>query len=113
GLFDTLLLTLPLFRCTELVQNSNRIPIYPQNAEKTFLDSNLEPLKNTLGNLTILDPAQNTYGGNDTFVQKKPIYQASSMLLNRDIAVQTNWTQQEIINHKILLIDVALKVFYP
>ncbi|MEH1880980.1 MAG: hypothetical protein V7K78_29340, partial [Nostoc sp.] len=30
GLFDTLLLTLPLFRCTELVQNSNRIPIYAQ-----------------------------------------------------------------------------------
>ncbi|MEH2007389.1 hypothetical protein, partial [Nostoc sp.] len=27
GLFDTLLLILPLFRCTELVQNSNRIPI--------------------------------------------------------------------------------------
>lgn len=86
--------------------------IYPQNAEKSFLDSNLEPLKNTLGNLTILDPAQNTYGGNDTFVQKRPLYQASSMLLNRDIAVQTNWTQQEINNHKNLLVDVALKVFY-
>lgn len=87
--------------------------IYPQNAEKSFLDSNLEPLKNTLGNLTILDPAQNTYGGNDTFVGKKPLYQASSMLLNRDIAVQTNWTQQQINNHKNLLVDVALKVFYP
>ncbi|MBD2730835.1 DUF262 domain-containing protein [Nostoc sp. FACHB-892] len=87
--------------------------IYPQNAEKSFLDSNLEPLKNTLGNLTILDPAQNTYGGNDTFVQKIPLYQASSMLLNRDIAVQTNWTQQEINNHKNLLVDVAIKIFYP
>ncbi|MCC5606274.1 DUF262 domain-containing HNH endonuclease family protein [Nostoc sp. CHAB 5834] len=87
--------------------------IYPQNAEKSFLDSNLEPMKNTLGNLTILDPAQNTYGGNDTFIEKKPLYQASSMLLNRDIAAQTNWTQQEIDNHKKLLVKVALKVFYP
>ncbi|MEH1901007.1 MAG: DUF262 domain-containing HNH endonuclease family protein [Nostoc sp.] len=87
--------------------------IYPQNAEKSFLDSNLEPLKNTLGNLTILDPAQNTYGGNDTFLEKKTLYQASSMLLNRDIAAQTNWTQQEIDNHKKLLVKVALKVFYP
>ncbi|MEH1925030.1 DUF262 domain-containing protein [Nostoc sp.] len=87
--------------------------IYPQNAERSFLDSNLEPLKNTLGNLTILDPAQNTYGGNDTFIDKKPLYQASSMLLNRDIAVQANWTQQEINNHKNLLVDVALKIFSP
>lgn len=66
-----------------------------------------------MGNLTILDPAQNTYGGNDTFVEKRPLYQASSMLLNRDIAMQTNWTQQEINNHKNLLVDVAIKVFYP
>jgi hypothetical protein len=28
GLFDTLPLILPLFRCTEFVQNSNRSPIY-------------------------------------------------------------------------------------
>lgn len=87
--------------------------IYPQNVDKSVLDSNLEPMKNSLGNLTILDPAQNTSGGNDTFIAKKPLYQASSVLLTRDIAAQTSWTQQEIINHKNLLIEIALKIFYP
>ena len=31
--------------------------IYPQNADTKFKDETLEPLKNTLGNLSILDPA--------------------------------------------------------
>ncbi len=35
------------------------------------------------------------------------------LLLNRDIAVQTNWTHQEINNQKNSLVDVAIKVFYP
>ncbi|MEH1877456.1 hypothetical protein, partial [Nostoc sp.] len=41
GLFDTLLLTLPLFRCTELVQNSNRIPIVTEISDIAFVDSQL------------------------------------------------------------------------
>ena len=73
----------------------------------------MEPLKNTLGNLTILDPAQNTKGGNDPFDAKRSIYQASSVVLTRDIATNTTWSEQEIKNHKNLLIDIALKVFYP
>ncbi|MBD6616395.1 DUF262 domain-containing protein [Komarekiella sp. 'clone 1'] len=86
--------------------------IYPQNA-KNFKAENLEPLKNTLGNLTILDPAQNTIGGNDPFDVKRSLYQASTVLLTRNIAKNATWNEQEIKNHKNLLIDIALKVFYP
>jgi uncharacterized protein with ParB-like and HNH nuclease domain len=87
--------------------------IYPQNTSKKFRDEKLEPLKNTLGNLTILDPAQNTIGGNDPFDAKRSLYQASSVLLTRNIARNQTWGEQEIKNHKNLLIDIALKVFYP
>lgn len=86
--------------------------IYPQNARKNK-DENLEPLKNTLGNLTILDPAQNTIGGNDPFDAKKLLYQASSVLLTRNIARNATWSEQEIKNHKNLLINIALKIFSP
>ncbi|ARV63344.1 hypothetical protein BZZ01_31835 [Nostocales cyanobacterium HT-58-2] len=87
--------------------------IYPQNASKNFKDENLEPWKNTLGNLTILDPAQNTIGGNDPFDEKRSLYQASSVLLTRNLAKNAAWGEQEIKNHKKLLIDIALRVFYP
>ena len=87
--------------------------IYPQNADKSNLDTDLEPLKNALGNLTILDPAQNTIGGNKSFDLKRVLYQSSSVLLTKEIGEKTNWTQKEIDDNKKLLIDIALKVFYP
>ncbi len=87
--------------------------IYPQNAVSSNLDTTLEPLKNTLGNLTILDPAQNSVCGNDPFTAKRLPYQASTVLLTREIAAKTAWLQQEINDHKNLLIDIAMKAFYP
>ncbi|BDA68002.1 hypothetical protein RIVM261_024910 [Rivularia sp. IAM M-261] len=33
--------------------------------------------------------------------------------LTRDIAAKTTWSSQEMENHRKLLIDIALKVFYP
>ncbi len=86
--------------------------IYPQNADETNLDIDLEPLKNTLGNLTILDPAQNNIGGNDSFNSERLLYQLSSVLLTKEIAEKTGWTQKEIDDNKKLIIDIALKVFY-
>lgn len=85
--------------------------IYPQNADKNNLDTDLEPLKNTLGNLTILDPAQNTIGGNDSFDSKRLLYQSSSVVLTKEIGKKTDWTRKEIDDNKKLLTDIALKVF--
>jgi hypothetical protein len=87
--------------------------VYPRNAGSSVLDSNLEPLKNTLGNLTIMDPAQNTLGGNDPFTTKAPLYQQSSVLLTQEIGAKTIWTQTEIDDQKQLLIEAALKIFLP
>lgn len=87
--------------------------MYPRNADKTGLDADLEPIKNTLGNLTILDPAQNTIGANDIFTAKRVIYESSAVLLTKEIAQKTDWTQKAINDHQKLLIDIALKVFNP
>ena len=74
--------------------------IYPRNAIGSVLDSSLEPLKNTLGNLTIMDPAQNTIGGNDSFTIKQPLYQSSSVVLTQEIGAKTTWTRTEIDNYR-------------
>lgn len=87
--------------------------VYPRNAGSSVLDSDLEPLKNTLGNLTIMDPAQNTLGGNDPFTSKAPLYQKSSVLLTQEIGAKPIWAQTEIDDQKQLLIDAALKIFLP
>lgn len=87
--------------------------IYPRNANSSVLDSTLEPFKDGLGNLTIMDPAQNSIGGNDAFANKAPLYQRSSALLTQEIGSQTAWTRNEIDSHQRLLIDAALKIFIP
>lgn len=87
--------------------------LYPRNIKEDFKEEELEPLKNTLGNLTILDPAQNNEGGNDPFPQKRSLYQESSVLLTRNLATNQTWTEADIQKHQDLLIDIALKVFVP
>lgn len=87
--------------------------VYPRNAAGAVLNPHLEPLKNTLGNLTIMDPAQNTMGGNDNFTIKKPLYQASSVDLTQKIGLNITWTHLEIEAHKNLLVDAAIKIFRP
>jgi hypothetical protein len=88
--------------------------IYPQNATSgsSVFDSSLEPLKHSLGNLTILDPALNGMGNNDAFLTKKRFYQRSSVFLTKDeIGGKAAWTLNEITSHKRLLIDIGMKIF--
>lgn len=87
--------------------------IYPRNADESAFDSSLEPLKNTLGNLTIMDPAQNTIGGNESFAIKQPLYEQSSVELTKEIGAKKTWTQTEINAHNNFLIDAALAIFRP
>ena len=87
--------------------------VYPRNADTANKDSDMEPLKNTLGNLTIMDPAQNTIGGNDNFIQKRSLYQNSSVMLTKEIGEKATWTTNEIENQQNLLIAAAVKIFRP
>lgn len=85
--------------------------IYPRNATGTAIEATLEPLKNTLGNLTIMDPAQNTLAGNEIFADKKSYYANSSVVLTQEIAANASWSQCEIQSHHDNLINIAFKVF--
>ena len=85
--------------------------IYPRNAQIPVLDTNLEPLKNSLGNLTFMGPTDNVAGGNDSFSIKKPIFMASSVEMNKNIGNFPQWTNLEISSRKITLIDMACAIF--
>ena len=87
--------------------------IYPRNPEDTDKDDNIEPIKNSLGNLTIIDPQQNGTGDNEPFVRKKTLYQKSSVVLNQEIGNKLNWTLSDVEGHEDFLIDAALKIFRP
>ena len=86
--------------------------VYPRNAIGEALENSLEPFKNTIGNLTIMDPAQNNIGGNDDFITKKILYLDSSVLLTKEIiGTKAIWTKAEVDNHNIFLIDAAIAIF--
>lgn len=85
--------------------------VYPRNASGTTIDNTLEPLKNSLENLTFMGPTDNVAGNNDPFNVKRPIFQASSVSLNTDIASLTQWTTAELATRKSYLKDMVCAIF--
>lgn len=85
--------------------------IYPQNASDDIKITGNEPLKNSIGNLTIMDPSQNNAGGNKSFTSKKRIYQTSSVELTKRIAKNLHWLKTDIEDHQGFILDIALKIF--
>lgn len=83
--------------------------IYPAAANPK--DPALEPLVDTLGNLTYLGLTDNDAVGNKLFLEKKSIFEKSSILLNRTVAANMTWDEKTIDEHKKLLIEMAIKVF--
>jgi len=87
--------------------------IYPRNAASNVKDENIEQLKNTIGNLTIMDPSQNGIGSNKSFLEKQYLYQRSSVLLTKEVGSKTAWTKADVEQHRDLLINAALAIFRP
>ena len=85
--------------------------IYPRNAHGAFYDGGMEDLKNTIGNLTIMGPSDNSTVGNDAFLVKRPIFKQSSPTMNHEIANSTQWNRQEVLRREQELKDIAAKVF--
>lgn len=85
--------------------------IYPRSAPAASQDYALEPLKNTLGNLTVMDPADNQAGDNDDFATKRPIFLTSSVTMNKEIGANTQWTNIEVNIRAEQLKDAACKIF--
>jgi len=86
--------------------------IYPRNPLPNEKDSNIEPIKNTLGNLSIMDPTQNTLSGNEKYTNKINTYKCLSVNHLKNIAENnTEWSTNEINENEKFIINLALKVF--
>jgi len=83
--------------------------IYAENAGQP--DLQLTPLIDTLGNLTILSPAENDAAGAKGFTAKRPYLQASTSTLNQQIAAETDWTPQIVRARQERLVKIGLRVF--
>lgn len=85
--------------------------IYPRNASLADQIPDIEPLKNTLGNLCIMDPEQNSTADNATFNDKKSIYRASTVKMLQEISNKSDWTTIDIEYSKNNMLNMALKIF--
>ena len=83
--------------------------IYPQSPRECIEE--LEPLKDSLGNLSFWSGQVNRSVRNDDFVQKKTSYGQSSISLNRYLASLDNWNRDELLKRQRKLVDMAVKIF--
>ncbi len=83
----------------------------PRNSEPADVDPVLEPLKNTLGNLTVRDPSSNNDDGNKPFTKKRKDLAQSNCLMNKEVAKKVKWEKPQIEAWKNRLLDAALKIF--
>jgi Protein of unknown function DUF262/Protein of unknown function (DUF1524) len=83
--------------------------IYPQNPPK--LNPLLEPLKNTLGNLTALDQDEGRIAGNDEFLDKKPIYARSEFKITKPLGRVRAWNEAALVKRVNFYKRRAAKIF--
>ena len=83
--------------------------IYPQNARNT--NTELEPLKHNLGNLSFWSGGENNAVSNADFSEKKTSYARSSVSLNRDLANLDTWNREKLEERERKLVDMAVKIF--
>ncbi|WP_166016326.1 MULTISPECIES: HNH endonuclease family protein [Chelativorans] len=83
--------------------------VYPEKASAA--DASLDPLLDTLGNLTLLGSTDNDAAGNKPFAKKKAIFEKSLVGLNQEIAKNAAWTAAVVEARQTDLEQVALKVF--
>ncbi|MDH4943958.1 DUF262 domain-containing HNH endonuclease family protein [Sulfurimonas sp. C5] len=85
--------------------------IYPKNALTTDIDADIEPIKNTIGNLALMDPQHNSEQRNNKFLDKKSEYVSSSIEVLKYVSTHANWTKAEVEDLEEKYIDLALKHF--
>ncbi|MCY2977216.1 MAG: DUF262 domain-containing HNH endonuclease family protein [Planctomycetota bacterium] len=85
--------------------------VYPQTADTSEFDIDMEPIKNSLGNLAIMAQADNGAARNSAFTTKKIEFAKSSVNLTKRLAEFKSWTPKELAKREKELIDMALSVF--
>jgi uncharacterized protein with ParB-like and HNH nuclease domain len=85
--------------------------IYARNSRGKDIDSDLEPVKNKIGNLTILDPKSNSGAGNAPWSKKKVILRRSNVQMNKKVSGKSRWGKTQFDQHEQMLLKAACKVF--
>ncbi len=85
--------------------------IYPNRASAPVFDPNMEDVKQTIGNLTIMGAADNQAADDEDFATKRLIFSQSSAQITKQLAVNTQWDRREILTRTNELKEMAAKIF--
>lgn len=95
------------------IMNTTLEHIYPQKLNVQDRNAELETVKHSLGNLTILGPGENDAVGNKSFTEKRKILAESNLRINRQIAKNKIWAKADVDKRTGLLAEAAEKIFVP
>jgi hypothetical protein len=85
--------------------------VYPRNAKAADIDIEMEPRKNSVGNLTILDPEINSMADNDNFTAKRGVFKSSSIALNQKIGKKLKWNLKASVEYEGYILEMARHIF--
>ncbi|EPN9527764.1 DUF262 domain-containing protein [Cronobacter malonaticus] len=85
--------------------------IYPYSALKEDKDLEMEKIKNSIGNIVILDPSRNQKNENKSFVNKKNTFENTGIGIHSWIYEQQEWTEDSVKKLTDLYVDAAIKTF--
>ncbi|MDE9538558.1 DUF262 domain-containing protein [Xenorhabdus bovienii] len=85
--------------------------LYPYSAPSEYKSPETEKIKNTIGNIVILDPGRNARNENKLFNKKKDIFINTGIGIHSFIVDKDDWNESNIIELTDKYIDYAVKVF--
>uniref|UniRef100_UPI00131A218F GmrSD restriction endonuclease domain-containing protein n=1 Tax=Cronobacter sakazakii TaxID=28141 RepID=UPI00131A218F len=71
----------------------------------------MEKIKNSIGNIVILDPSRNQKNENKSFVNKKNTFENTGIGIHSWIYEQQEWTEDSVKKLTDLYVDAAIKTF--
>ncbi|EBW5024599.1 DUF1524 domain-containing protein, partial [Salmonella enterica subsp. enterica serovar Derby] len=85
--------------------------LYPYSVGENEREENVEKIKNTIGNIVILDMTRNTKNDDKSFSQKKDNFINTGIGIHQYILEKTEWNEQDINELTERYIGYACKVF--
>lgn len=87
--------------------------LYPYSAREADRDIQLEEVKNSIGNLVLLDPNTNSSNADMPFSEKVQTFQPGNtgIGIHTHICQKTSWTEDEVEELTLMYLDYASRVF--
>lgn len=85
--------------------------IYPYSASLVDRDAEMEKVKNSIGNIALLDPSRNHKNDNKSFINKIDTFENTGIGIHSWISEQKNWTEETVKNLTDIYVNAAVKIF--